>query len=113
MQQDSETGSSTATLNGRNAWEHAASEKIMLGYFIGGELAQSSIAGSFAGAQNRYGATAGAYVVEEFAEQVYLDGFFSLGAGHNNLALTNGVLDLDSGYTTRTATLGAALSGVI
>jgi hypothetical protein len=43
----------------------------------------------------------------------HVDGFFSLGAGRNNLTMSNGVLDLDSDYTTRSATMGAALSGVI
>ena len=85
----------------------------MLGYFIGGELARSNIAGSFDGDQNRIGVSAGGYAVHEIAQQIYVDGFFSLGAGRNNLTMTNGVLDLDSDYTTRSATMGAALSGVI
>jgi hypothetical protein len=113
IQHDSETGSSTATLNGKVAWEQSVSDKTMLGYFIGGELARSNIAGSFDGDQNRIGVNAGGYAVREIAQQVYVDGFFSLGAGRNNLAMSNGVLDLESDYTTRTAALGAALSGVI
>jgi hypothetical protein len=113
IQHDSETGSSTATMNGQIAWEQSVSDKTMLGYFIGGELAHSNIAGSFDGDQNRIGVNAGGYAVREIAQQVYVDGFFSLGAGRNNLAMSNGVLDLESDYTTRTAALGAALSGVI
>ena len=113
VQHDSETGSSTATLNGKVAWETVVSDKMTLGYFVGGELARSNIMGSFEGDQNRVGLSVGGYAVEEFAENVYLDGFFSLGAGRNNLTMSNGALDLDSDYTTRTATLGAALSAVI
>ena len=113
IQHDSETGSSTATMNGQIAWEQSVSDKTMLGYFIGGELAHSNIAGSFDGDQNRIGVNAGGYAVREIAQQVYVDGFFSLGAGRNNLTMSNGVLDLESDYTTRTAALGAALSGVI
>lgn len=113
VQHDSETGSSTATLNGKVAWEQSVSDKTLFGYFIGGELARSNIMGSFEGNQNRLGLNVGGYAVHEIAQQIYLDGFFSLGAGRNNLTMTNGVLDLDSDYTTRTATLGAALSGVI
>lgn len=113
VQHDSETGSSTATLNGKVAWETVVSTKMTLGYFIGGELARSNIMGSFEGDQNRVGLSVGGYAIEKFAENVYLDGFVSLGAGRNNLTMTNGILDLDSDYTTRTATLGATLSAVI
>jgi hypothetical protein len=113
VQQDSETGSSTATVTGRIAWERSVSDTTLLGYFIGGELAQSNIAGSFDGDQNRIGVIAGGYAVHEIAQQVYIDGYVSLGAGQNNLTMTNGVLALDSDYTTRSASLGAALSGVI
>jgi hypothetical protein len=113
VQRDHATGSSTATLNGKIAWEQSVSDKTMLGYFIGGQVARSNIAGSFEGSQNRFAVSVGGYAVQELADQIYLDGFLSLGAGRNNLTMSNGVLDLDSEYTTRTATLGAALSGVI
>ncbi len=113
VQNDGETGSNTATLTGRVAWEQYVSEKTMLGYFIGGELAQSDISGDFNGEQNRVGVTVGGYAVHEFADQVLLDGFFSLGAGRNNLEITDTVLALESDYITRSAIVGAALSGVI
>jgi hypothetical protein len=113
VQHDGETGSSTATLNGRVAWEQMLSDTTMLGYFIGGELARSNIAGEFAGAQNRVGVTVGGYAVQELTDHVLLDGFFSLGAGRNNLEITDTVLALDSDYTTRSASVGAALSGVV
>jgi hypothetical protein len=113
IQHDGETGSSTATLNGRVAWEQMLSDTTMLGYFIGGELARSNIAGEFDGAQNRVGLTVGGYAVQELADHVLLDGFFSLGAGRNNLEMTDTVLALESDYTTRSASVGAALSGVV
>ena len=113
VQHDGETGSSTATLSGKIAWEQMVSEKTMLGYFIGGELARSNIAGAFEGDQNRLGVNVGGYAVHELADKVYLDGFLSFGAGRNNLHMANKVLALESDYTTRSATLGAALSGVI
>jgi hypothetical protein len=113
IQHDGETGSSTATLNGRVAWEQMLSDKTMLGYFIGGELAQSNISGDFDGEQNRVGVTVGGYAVHELADQVLLDGFFSLGAGRNNLEMTDTVLALESDYITRSAIVGAALSGVV
>ena len=109
---DNDTDSTTATLTGRMAWEHMTSEQTMLGYFIGGELATSTIGGSFEGDQDHIGVTAGAYVVHELAEQVYFDGFASLGAGRNNLEMVNDTLALESEYTTQTATLGGIITGV-
>ena len=112
VQHDADTDSTTATLTGRMAWEQMTSEQTMLGYFIGGELATSTIGGSFEGDQDRIGVTAGGYVVQELAEQVYFDGFVSLGAGRNNLEMANDTLALESEYTTQTATLGVAITGV-
>jgi hypothetical protein len=112
VQHDSDTGSTTATLTGRLAWEHMVTEETMLGYFFGGELARSDIAGVFAGDQDRLGVTAGGYGVHQLSQQVYLDGFLTFGAGRNNLEMSNDVLALESDYTTRTATFGTALSGV-
>jgi len=112
VQHDSDTGSSTATLTARVAWEQKVSDQTMLGYFIGGELASSNIDGAFEGDQDRLGVTAGGYAVHQLADQVYLDGFLSYGIGRNNLDMKNAVLALTSDYTTRTATAGAAVSGI-
>ena len=112
LQHDNDTDSTTATLTGRMAWEQMTSEQTMLGYFIGGELATSTIGGSFEGDQDHIGVTAGACVVHELAEQVYFDGFASLGAGRNNLEMVNDTLALESEYTTQTATLGGIITGV-
>ena len=113
IQHDGDTGTSSATLNGRVAWERMVSDKTMLGYFIGGELARSNIAGDFDGTQNRVGVTVGGYGVHALADQILLDGFFSLGAGRNNLEMADTVLALESDYSTRTAIVGAALTGMI
>jgi hypothetical protein len=112
VQHDGDTSSTTATLTGRMAWEQMVSDSTMMGYFIGGELAYSNIDGVFEGDQDRIGVTIGTYAVHQLAEQVYLDGFLTFGAGRNNLEMANDVLELESDYTTRTATIGAALSGV-
>jgi hypothetical protein len=45
--------------------------------------------------------------------QLYLDGFVSVGAGRNSVSMTDNVLALESDYTTRSATFGMAVSGVI
>ena len=112
VQHDRDNGSSTATLTARVAWEQMTSDQTMLGYFIGGELAHSNIDGAFAGDQDRIGVTVGGYAVHQLADQVYFDGFLSYGIGRNNLDMANDVLALTSDYTTRTATAGAAVSGV-
>jgi hypothetical protein len=113
VQRDDTTGASTATFNGKIAWERSVSDTTLLGYFIGGDLARSNIAGSFTGDQDHLGVTAGGYAVHEMAKQLYLDGFVSVGAGRNNLTMDDGVLALDSDYTTRSATFGMSVSGVI
>lgn len=112
VQHDGDTGSTTATLTARVAWEQMTSDRTMLGYFIGGELVSSNIAGAFEGDQDRVGVTAGGYAVHQLAEEVYFDGFLSYGVGRNNLDMANDVLALTSDYTTRTATAGVALSGI-
>ena len=113
LQRDDTTGASTATFNGKIAWERSVSETTLLGYFIGGDLARSNIAGSFTGDQDHLGVTAGGYAVHEMAKQLYLDGFVSVGAGRNNLTMDDSVLALESDYTTRSATFGMSVSGVI
>ncbi|WP_200832543.1 PKD domain-containing protein, partial [Candidatus Halocynthiibacter alkanivorans] len=112
IQIDGDTGSSTATVSGRMAWEYTANSSLTLGSFVGGELAHSNIAGDFDGDQDRVGLTFGSYAVHELRENLYIDGFMSFGAGRNNLEMANDVLALESDYATRTATAGAALTGV-
>jgi hypothetical protein len=112
VQHDADTDSTTATLTARVAWERMTTDATMLGYFIGAELARSTINGTFDGDQDRVAVTGGGYAVHQLAEQVYLDGFLSYGIGRNDLDMANDVLALTSDYTTRTATAGTALSGV-
>tara|TARA_B110001450_G_C17649564_1_gene492679 strand:- start:284 stop:2134 length:1851 start_codon:yes stop_codon:yes gene_type:complete len=112
VQRDGDTGSTTATLTGRVAWEQMISGDTMLGYFVGGELADSNISGAFEGSQTRVAATAGGYAVRALSETLFADVFISIGAGRNNLAMADDVLALTSDYTTRTATVGGALTGV-
>ena len=76
------------------------------------ELAQSNIKGSFEGDQNRLGVSFGGYIVHQLDERVFLDGFITTGAGRNTLKIADDVLALNSNYNTRTATIGAAVSGV-
>ena len=95
VQRDGDTGSSTATLTGRVAWEQMISDDTMLGYFVGGELADSNISGAFEGKQTRVAATAGGYAVRALSETLFADGFISIGAGRNNLEMADDVLGVD------------------
>ena len=113
IQRDGDTGSTTATISGKIAWEQMRSEQTMLGYYLGGEVVRSNIRGSFTGTQDKYGVSIGGYFVHALQENLFLDGFASLGAGRNNLEMADDTLDLTSEYTTQTVTLGAAVSGVI
>lgn len=87
-------------------------DSTMLAYFVGAELARFTMNGTFDGDQNRVAVTVGGYAVHHLADELYLDGLLSYGIGRNNLEMANDVLALTSEYTTRTATAGAALSGL-
>ena len=113
IQRDGDTGSTTATINGKIAWEQMLSKQTMLGYYLGGEVSRSNIKGSFTGTKDAYGVSVGGYFVHALQENLFLDGFASLGAGRNDLEMADDTLDLTSNHTTQTATLGAAVSGVI
>ncbi len=78
-----------------------------------GEVARFNIRGSFTGTQDKYGISAGGYFIHPLQQNLFLDGFASLGAGRNDLEMADDTLDLTSEYTTQTVTLGAAVSGVI
>ena len=84
VQRDGDTGSTTATINGKIAWEQMLSEQTMLGYYLGGEVARSNIRGNFTGNIDKYGVSVGGYFVHALQENLFLDGFASLGAGRNN-----------------------------
>jgi hypothetical protein len=113
VQRDGNTGSNTATLSARVAWERSFSDTTMLGYFVGGELARSNIEGAFSGDQNRIGVAVGGYGVRGLSDNLFVDGFVTLGVGRNNLTMANDVLALSSDYTTRTVMVGGTLSGRI
>lgn len=112
IQHDGDTGSTTATLQGRLAWEQTISDDTLLGYFIGGQLAYSDLKGALSGKQDSLGISAGGYFVSNFAENLYIDAFVSVGVGRNNLNLSNDNLELTSNYRTRTALIGGAVSGI-
>jgi hypothetical protein len=112
VQRDAD-GSVSAQLNARLAWEGRVSTTAMYGYYLGAELGRATLEGTFAGEQDSFGASVGAYFVTEIQPNLYLDGFASLGLGRNRLELDNGILNVASDYTTTTGTVGASLTGVV
>jgi hypothetical protein len=85
----------------------------MLGYYVGADLSTATLEGSFEGTQDSFGVNLGGYGVVALSETLFASGFASIGVGRNDLELSNGTLDLQSDYTTRTLTLGGSVTGVI
>ncbi|WP_144055518.1 Ig-like domain-containing protein [Octadecabacter antarcticus] len=112
IQRDTD-GSVSAQINGKLAWERQISNTAMYGYYLGAELGRATLEGAFAGEQDSFGASVGAYFVTEIQPNLYVDGFASLGVGRNSLELDNGTLNVASDYKTTTGTVGASLTGVV
>jgi hypothetical protein len=106
-------GTVSAQAAGRIAWERMISENTMFGYFIGAEIARASVDSAFVGHQDALGLSLGGYVVSELRNNLFANGYLSFGVGRNSLQLSNATLDLASSYSTRTLSLGFALTGVI
>jgi hypothetical protein len=111
--QRDDDGSVSAQFNAKLAWERQISTTVMYGYYLGAELGRATLEGGFAGDQDSFGASVGAYFVAEVQPNLYIDGFASLGLGRNALELDNGILNVVSDYTTTTGTVGASLTAVV
>ena len=101
----------TASLEGRVAWEQMLSDKAMFGYFLGGQLAHSSVSTTFSGDRSRVGLAAGLYGVRDLGNDLTADGFLTASLGYNDIDMTDGVVDVDGDYKTKSLQFGAALSG--
>lgn len=106
-------GTRTFALNGRVAWEQLISEDVMLGPFLGGGYGESSVAQGLSGTISKTSLSFGSYLIAEPIDDLYLDGFVSLGWGRNDVAIGDQELDLDGDYDTRSILVGGAVSGVI
>ena len=107
-----EGGDITASFDGRVAWERLIGNDILLGYFIGANVAHTDLDGSFSGDHLSYGLSAGAYFVDELSENLFWDGFLAIGYGRNDLDLGGGVTSVGGDYDTRSIQFGLALSGI-
>lgn len=113
VQRDKAAGNTTGSFTGRVAWENMVGETTMVGYYVGANATYSNISGAYDGRQVGYGLNTGAYFVTALQENVFLDGFASVGAGRNNLELADSTVDLQGDYTYYTAAIGTSLSAVI
>jgi len=105
-------GSVTGTLSSRIARERHISDQTMMGYFLGVEISHTDIYSSFSGKNRGYGLIMGGYFVNELTDNMFVDGFVSVGTGNNILDMSNDVLSLEGIYQTRSGSIGGALTGV-
>ncbi len=108
-----DNGAYTASVAAKLAWENQVTDAIMLGYFVGIDVGHSNISGGFEGTMNSYGLSTGGYFVAALGDNLYADGFVSVGLRKNDLDITNGTLDLTSSYLTPDFTVGTSLTGVV
>lgn len=106
-----EGGSSSASVEGRVAWERLLGADAMRGLFVGANGTLSDIDDDFDGSRLGYGLNAGAYFVDQLEKNLFWDGFISLGIGRNNLDLGNGSIDVEGDYNTSSILVGLALTG--
>ncbi len=107
----SEDGHTSAILNGRVAWESSLGDDALRGLFIGANATLSDIEDSYSGTRTGVGLNAGAYFVDQLDDNLYWDGFISVGVGRNTLRLGNETFDVDGDYSTKTLQFGLALTG--
>lgn len=105
-------GSVTGTLSSRIARERHISDQTMMGYFLGVEISHTDIYSTFTGKNRGYGLIMGGYFVNELTDNVFVDGFVSVGTGNNILEMSDDVLSLEGIYQTRSGSIGGALTGV-
>ena len=105
-------GSVTGTLSSRIARERHISDQTMMGYFLGVEISHTDIYSSFSGKNRGYGLIMGGYFVNELTDNVFVDGFVSVGTGNNLLEMSNDEMSLEGIYQTRSGSIGGALTGV-
>jgi hypothetical protein len=89
------------------------SDRLMLGYFLGGSVSKTDIDKQLIGRSDTISLSMGTYFVAELQPQLYLDGFFSIATSRNLLVLQNADIQLDGQYPAQSFLIGVALSGVI
>jgi len=104
-------GTQTLALTARVAWDRLLSEHLMLGYFLGCTYGKSDIDQGLSGAVDKKTVSLGVYAVSEPVDNLYLEGFASVGVGQNDFALGDDELEYRGGYSTRSFLVGGTVSG--
>ena len=105
-------GATSALLTGRIAWEYEKSDDTLLAHYIGGDLSQSEISGDLEGTAQGYSLSVGSYLASELKDDVFADGYASLGYGITNLEMANDTLSLEGEHSGLTLQTGASITGV-
>ncbi len=105
-------GATSALVTGRVAWERETSDDTLLAYYVGGDISRSKISGDFDGTADGYSLSLGSYFVSELRDDVFADGYASLGYGVANLDISNDTLGLQGEYSGLTFQTGASVTGV-
>lgn len=106
-----EGGDVSAVLTARIARERMISDDVLLGFFLATTATHSDLTSTVDGKRTGYGVSAGAYFVDQLSETLTWDGYLSVGAGRNNLDVTEGGDDITSDYDTKSVLMGIALTG--
>ncbi len=110
---DNGVGVATSDMTARIAWERRVSDRVMLGYFVGGSFGQSTINRRLRGRADQVSLSMGTYFVAALRDTLQLDGFVALGASRNMLGLRDDDVQLDGTYAAQSLLMGLALSGEI
>ncbi|MEJ8561791.1 hypothetical protein QTO30_11550 [Yoonia sp. GPGPB17] len=105
-------GATSALISGRVAWEHNQSEDTLLAYYIGGDVSRSEIEDNFNGTATGYSLSLGSYFVTELRDDLFADGYASLGYGVTQLEMSNDTLGLDGEHRGLSFQTGASVTGV-
>lgn len=110
---DVENVGTTASLNGRMSWERYISNTTMHGYFIGTNISQSDLVGSFGGDQDNLGVSLGTYAMSDIGQGIIASGYIALALNRNDLLLNNGTTAISDSYDTRSLLMGGTIAGEV
>jgi hypothetical protein len=102
-----------AAVDGRVAREQFLLDNLLWGTFGGGQFSNSRIEDTFHGDETTWQLYVGTYAVTKFSDNLFADGYASVGYGWSDLSMRNDELSLDSNYGTVTWQVGGSLAGLI
>ncbi|PZX13087.1 hypothetical protein LX81_03315 [Palleronia aestuarii] len=107
------SGRLEARVEVRTLRERMHSETLMLGYYLGAEIARDRSGGGDPEAAHRIGAAFGTYAVRSLGDALYLDGYVSFGIDRAFGRHAARDLDFEGAHSMPRATVGGTLSGFV